>query len=107
MRAKRLELLLLFVLLVTWAGVEFLRPVAGNVVEQVAVVETARAFPDTAPVAVPVLPSPTPEHVTVPEAAVEVSTPVQSVEERRDAMLFESEALFGTPFDHAAVMPFD
>jgi hypothetical protein len=33
--------------------------------------------------------------------------PVQSLEERGDAMLFESEALYGTPFTQAAVMPLD
>lgn len=36
-----------------------------------------------------------------------VAAPVESVEERNDAMLMEAEALFGTPFDHAVVMPFD
>jgi hypothetical protein len=38
---------------------------------------------------------------------VESKSPVQSLEERDDAMLFESEALYGTPFTRSAVMPFD
>ena len=53
------------------------------------------------PIAVQVLelrPSPKP---------VEVKEPVQPLEERGDAMLFEIDALGGTPFDHAATMPFD
>lgn len=38
---------------------------------------------------------------------VAVATPVQSLEERGDAMLFEIDALGGTPFDRAVTMPFD
>ncbi|MEN7972387.1 MAG: hypothetical protein ABFR47_00985 [Verrucomicrobiota bacterium] len=33
--------------------------------------------------------------------------PVQPIEERGDAMLFECEALVGTPFDQEITMPFD
>lgn len=36
-----------------------------------------------------------------------VQEPVQSIDERGDAMLFEAEALVGTPFDQAIVMPFE
>ncbi len=44
-----------------------------------------------------------------PDAVVEEKPiePVQTVEERDDAMLFEAEALHGTPFDQAITMPFD
>ena len=45
--------------------------------------------------------------VEVPETIEEPKTPVQPIEERGDAMLFESEALFGTPFDRAVVIPFN
>ncbi len=33
--------------------------------------------------------------------------PVQSVEERGDALLFEIDALGGTPFDQSILMPFE
>ena len=36
-----------------------------------------------------------------------VQVPVQSVDERGDALLFEIDALQGTPFDQAVTMPFD
>lgn len=39
--------------------------------------------------------------------AKEPKQPVQSVEERGDAMLFEIDALQAMPFDQAVVMPFD
>ena len=44
-----------------------------------------------------------------PEAVVEnkPAEPVQTVEKRGDAMLFEAEALHGTPFDQSVTMPFD
>lgn len=42
-----------------------------------------------------------------PVAVEEPETPVQPLEERGDAMLFECEALYGTPFDQAITMPFD
>ncbi len=41
------------------------------------------------------------------EAPVEVPVPVQPLEERGDAMLFEIDALQNTPFDEAIVTPFD
>ena len=37
----------------------------------------------------------------------EAPVPVQPLEERGDAMLFEVEALQNTPFDDAIVKPFD
>lgn len=39
--------------------------------------------------------------------AVTEKKPVQSLEERDDAMLFEIDALQNTPFDQAVTMPFD
>lgn len=47
------------------------------------------------------------EVVYVPEPVREAQQAVQSVEDRGDAMLFEMDALQGTPFDQAVVMPFD
>ncbi len=38
---------------------------------------------------------------------VAVRQPVQPIEERGDAMLFEIQALEGTPFDSAVTMPFE
>ncbi len=40
-------------------------------------------------------------------ATNEAPVPVQPLEERGDAMLFEIEALQNTPFDEAIVTPFD
>jgi len=38
---------------------------------------------------------------------VEVQVPVQPIEERGDAMLYEIDALQGTPFDQSITMPHD
>jgi hypothetical protein len=38
---------------------------------------------------------------------MDVKEPVQPLEERGDAMLFEIEALRNMPFDEAIVTPFD
>jgi len=57
-----------------------------------------------------IAPSPapeTPQIVVAPVATEEPKRPVQSLEERGDAMLFEGAALQGTPFDEAVVMPFE
>ena len=50
-----------------------------------------------------------PVEVVVVEDAVETPfvEPVQTLEERGDAMLFEAQALMDTPFDQAITMPFD
>jgi hypothetical protein len=48
-----------------------------------------------------------PRLIDAPAAVEEPKQPVQSLEERGDAMLFEMEALEGTPFDQAVVMPFE
>jgi hypothetical protein len=41
------------------------------------------------------------------DVPMDVKAPVQTLEERGDAMLFEIEALQNTPFDEAIVTPFD
>ncbi|MEE9367929.1 MAG: hypothetical protein V3V05_03590 [Pontiella sp.] len=56
------------------------------------------------------IPEPNTEPVILPVAAAEsvaVIAPVQPLEERGDAMLFEIDALQGMPFDQAITMPFD
>jgi hypothetical protein len=45
--------------------------------------------------------------IEAPAAIQQPKQPVQPVEERGDAMLFEADALHATPFDQAVVMPFD
>lgn len=55
----------------------------------------------------PIPPSDTPAMVEAPVAAEDPRQPVQPIEERGDAMLFEIDALHGTPFDEAVVMPFN
>ena len=47
------------------------------------------------------------ETIGVAVAEIKPQPPIQPIEERGDAMLFESEALFGTPFDRAIVIPFN
>ena len=59
--------------------------------------QTVLAEPIVMPEAIPVVATETSE----------VKTPVQPLEERSDAMLFEIDALQGMPFDQAITMPFD
>jgi hypothetical protein len=63
------------------------------------------------PLEAPVLqPEPVFQPLEVPATAappVAVKQPVQPLEERGDAMLFEAEALLGTPFGPSVTMPFD
>lgn len=73
-------------------------------VEPVAVFQSLEA---TAPTVVPVVPPEESRSVVPPIAGVEPERPVQTLEERGDAMLFEASALEGTPFDQAVVMPFE
>ena len=49
----------------------------------------------------------TPVEVDAPVVVAIPKHPVEPVEERGDAMLFEIDALHGTPFDDAVVRPFD
>ena len=83
-------------------------PVATLEAVPVALVEQPVIFQsleETVSVAEPIVPPL--EVVRGVETPVEVKTPVQPLEERGDAMLFEIEALAGTPFDQAILMPFD
>ena len=48
-----------------------------------------------------------PAATNVAPESVAARTPVQPLEERGDAMLFEIGALTGTPFDQAITTPFD
>lgn len=47
------------------------------------------------------------EEFSTNNGPVEAREPVQPLEERGDAILFEIEALQNTPFDEAIVVPFD
>ena len=47
------------------------------------------------------------ERVAVQEKPDVTQKPVQTVEERGDALLFEADALSSMPFGRAIVMPFD
>jgi hypothetical protein len=61
----------------------------------------------TAPIVEPVVQPQEPRPVASPIATLEPQRPVQTLDERGDAMLFEATALSGTPFDKAVVMPFE
>jgi hypothetical protein len=61
----------------------------------------------TAPTVAPVAPPTESCSAVPPIAGIEPERPVQNLEERGDAMLFEASALEGTPFDQAVVMPFE
>ena len=108
MTARRTNLLLVSLALTASAYLLSLKPSKGTVTAEpwaVEPAETAGSGLQTAAVPEPepaVVPPPAP--AAAPEAA---RPPVQPVEERGDALLFESEALFGTPFDQSVVMPFD
>lgn len=72
-----------------------------------------RSTPEGPPVSEPIA-MPGEQPADVPPAGpatndvpVDAKEPVQPLEERGDAMLFEIEALQNTPFDEAIVMPFD
>ena len=73
-------------------------------------VAESRAFQALEETVLQAEPSPLPEAHRLSDAPVAVEEPkqpVQSLEERGDAMLFEMDALQGTPFDQAVVMPFE
>ena len=75
--------------------------------EQVSIAVAAYPWADTALTAEPLPPEEMPLLFDAPVAVEGPKMPVQSFQERGDALLFESEALLGTPFDQAIVMPFD
>jgi hypothetical protein len=64
----------------------------------------SRALPVPDPAPAPVVYSCKPSVAPEPEVMKE---PVQPIEERNDAMLFEIEALGAMPFDESIVFPFD
>ena len=77
--------------------------------EQVAVLPAVEILRPLEKPVLPIEPSiaAPPQTLETSVAAVEVKRLVQPLEERGDSMLFESEALFGMPFDLAVTMPFD
>jgi hypothetical protein len=71
----------------------------------VEVKEAHGAAPAVLPIAAPMdLPA---VEVRVAEEPMTLHKPAQTLEERGDAMLFEIDALQGTPFDQAIVAPFE
>ena len=99
MKVSRIHFLLLSVSLVALIYMLPLRPSAES--------PSGQALEDSALSAEPIPPEEIPRMIEAPVAIEEPKKPVQSLEERGDALLFESEALFGAPFDQAVVMPFD
>ncbi len=99
MKASRINFILLSISLVTLIYMLPLRPSVG--------VPSGQALEESALSAEPIPPEEMPRLIEAPVAIEEPKIPIQSLEERGDALLFESEALFGTPFDQAVVMPFD
>ena len=63
-----------------------------------------QAFETPVPEAAPVISG---VQVSAVSEVEKVQKPVQTIEERGDAMLFEGQALLDMPFDQAIVMPFD
>ena len=86
-----------------WASV----PLSSRTEPDVVVVEEIQPLEEPVLPAKPILQEEVPLVIEAPVAIEEPKQPVQSLEERGDAMLFESDALFGTPFDQSAMMPFD
>jgi hypothetical protein len=67
-----------------------------------------RFVPEIPSAAEPVaLPGREPAGSITNQAPPDAPVPVQPLEERGDAMLFEIDALQNTPFDEAVVQPFD
>ena len=68
-----------------------------------------RSSPETPPVSAPIAMPGEQPGVAPPtnQAPVDAKMPIQPLEDRGDAMLFEIEALQNTPFDEAIVTPFD
>jgi len=99
MKAGRIVLFLLLLVLTALVVGTDLQPSGGIPLDQ--------ALEDATISAEPSPPEEMPRVVEAPVAIEEPKQPVQSLEERGDAMLFECEALAGTPFDQAITMPFD
>ena len=104
MKMGRILLMLLFIAaLALIVATPQLRP------DQVLVVSTVEEPPPLEEPVLPVEPSVAapPQPIETSVAVVELKRLVQPLEERGDSMLFESEELFGMPFDLAITMPFD
>jgi hypothetical protein len=107
MNASHKELFLLLVTLVALVCIQLKPPSIDISIGQVSVADAAYPWADTALTAEPLPPEELPLLFEAPVAVEGPKMPVQPFKERDDAMLFESEALLGTPFDQAIVMPFD
>ena len=110
MKASRITLFLVPVALVALFAATCLWSSADDPPDQVLVVErTERLKPleGSAMSAEPLSPVEMPRMAEAPVAVAEPKTPVQPLEERGDAMLFEINALVGTPFDESILRPFD
>jgi hypothetical protein len=107
MKAHRTKLLLLSVSWVALACVTLMRSSVGTPLNRPLSVTDSRPLEQSVVPAEPFAPEELPPLVEAPVAAEEPKSPVQPLEERGDAMLFESEALLGTPFGQDVVMPFD
>ncbi len=109
MKVGRIVLLLLLVAVTALVVAARLRPTADASLDLVLVATTEVSLPleESVLSAEPSAPVAAPQLIEAPVAVAEPKQPVQPLKERGDAMLFESDALFGTPFDQAIVMPFD
>ena len=102
MKADRIVLLLSLLASTALVVRTGFQPSAGTPFDQALAVAAPEAvFPleDSAISVEPSLPEEMPRVVEAPVAVEEPKQPVQSLAERGDAMLFESVALMGTPFD--------
>ena len=106
MKPRRLILYVLLIALAAclWRVARFQAEPVRQDAEPVAVYQPLEAI---APTVAPVSPPTESRSVEPPIAGIEPGRPVQNLEERGDAMLFEASALEGTPFDQAVVMPFE
>lgn len=94
------RIVLIILLIATASFVAMMRRPAPEIVSDHAAVISVSA-PSESVIAV----QPSPLKTNVAPVAVEV--PVQPIEDRGDAMLFEADALGNTPFDQEIVTPFN
>jgi hypothetical protein len=125
MKSKHIALLVAIIALGTAAYLSFSRPAPSDSVENNLSLKTARQAAPTKTGEKPIIAEPVEVAVVEPppvqsleergEAimaeSVNVITvkpePVLGLEERGEAMLFEVDALHSMPFDHAITMPFE
>ena len=107
MKASRIELLLLFAALLALLYIQLQQSSTGISKDQAMVVAITYPLAGPAMSAEPLPIEEVPFLVKAPVASQGPKVPVQSLKERGDAMLFEIEALLGTPFDQVVVMPFE